>query len=203
MNNFIYDFAKVTAIPPGLIWLRPKWIYVSEKARQKIRGGALVISNHNGYCDPVLLMGAIWYRRQRFVCMKEFFEKPVSAFFFRNFHCIPIDRQNFGIGSFKEIIRALKAGNLVSIFPEGHIVTDDRALETFKSGVVLMALQGGVSIVPVYLVKRKNIWHRQKFVIGEPIDPAAMYGPRPTLEQMNHISEVIRTEEDKLKHYVE
>lgn len=203
MNNFVYDFVKVTAAVPGLIWFRPKWIYSTEDARKKIRGGALVVSNHNGFYDPVLLMAAIWYRRHRFICIKEFFEKPVSAFFFRNFHCIPIDRQNFGFGSFKEIIRALKNGDLVSIFPEGHIVADERALETFKSGVVLMALQGGVSIVPVYLEKRKSVWNRQKFIIGEPIDPTSFFGPRPTLEQMNHISEMIRTEEEKLKHYAE
>lgn len=203
MNNFVYDFVKVTATVPGLLWFRPKWIYCGERAKEKIRGGALVISNHNGYVDPVLLMGAIWYRRHRFVCTKEFFEKPVSAFFFRNFHCIPIDRDNFGFGSLKEIIRALKGGAIVSIFPEGHIVSDERALETFKSGVVLMALQGGVPVVPVYLEKRKNPWHRQKFVIGEPIDPTSFFGPRPTLEQMNTISEIIRKEEDKLKHYAE
>ena len=33
---FFYDFVKITAAIPGLLWFRPKRIYVNEKAKKKI-----------------------------------------------------------------------------------------------------------------------------------------------------------------------
>ena len=30
--------------------------------------------NHDGFFDPIYLMFAIWYRRHRFICRKEFFD---------------------------------------------------------------------------------------------------------------------------------
>ncbi len=62
-----FDFVRITAAP-GLLWFRPKIIYENENAKKKIRGGALLISNHIGLFDPMYLMMAIWYRRHRFIC---------------------------------------------------------------------------------------------------------------------------------------
>jgi len=201
MNNIFYDFVKVTAAIPGLIFYRPKWVFENEKARERVKGAALVISNHNGYADPILLMTAIWYRRHNFVCAKEFFEKPVSRLFFKGFHCIPIDRDNFNVSSFKAIVKVLKEGKLVSMFPEGHLVDNEKGIESFKSGMTLIALQGEASIVPVYLKPRKNFFRRQILVVGERICPEEIYGKRPTMEQIEEISRLIMDREEALKEY--
>ena len=42
-NNYLfYDFIKVTAAIPGLLWLRPKKIYATEKAKEKIKRTEIV-----------------------------------------------------------------------------------------------------------------------------------------------------------------
>ena len=84
---FFYDFMKVTGALPGLIWLRPKWIYETPTAKKRLRNGCIVISNHHSFFDPVYLMYAIWYRRHHFICGKEFFEskyKTISIEFKKN-----------------------------------------------------------------------------------------------------------------------
>ena len=54
-SYFFYDFVKITAAIPGLIWFRPKRIYVNENAKKKIKGGALLISNHSSNIGQALL----------------------------------------------------------------------------------------------------------------------------------------------------
>ena len=54
-------------------------------------------------------------------------------------------------------------------------------------------------IVPIYIKKRKNIWQRQRVVIGEPIHPIEMCDKMPSLADMEKIAEVVREKEKELK----
>ncbi|MBR6914996.1 MAG: 1-acyl-sn-glycerol-3-phosphate acyltransferase [Clostridia bacterium] len=198
----IYDFVKATAALPGLLIFRPKWIYESEKAKERIRGGALAVSNHYGFFDPLYLMIAIWYRRHRFVCGKEFFESR-ARFWFKSFLCIPIDRANFNISSLRAITDAMKSGYLVSMFPEGHVNGERTGdLEDFKPGLVLMALQAKAPVIPVYIKPRKRFYERIRFAVGEPIDVTSFYGERPTFAQIGEIARAVREKEEYLKSLV-
>ncbi len=199
-HNFIYDFVKITAIP-GLLYYRPKYIHFEHEPKERIRGGALVISNHVGFADPIYVMMGIWYRRHRFVCMKEFYEKKFVAWLFNRFHCIPIDRENFNIASFREIIDALKNDEMVSMFPEGHVNFEGDGLNQFKSGMVLMALMSGKPVVPVYIENRKSVFERLKIGIGAPFDVTAVYGRRPNMKQVGEIADMLFRKEEELRNY--
>ena len=194
---FFYDFAKVTAALPGLVAFRPKYLFENEKAKRRIWGGAILIGNHNGYFDPIGMMLCVYYRRHRFVCTKEFFEGR-KGFFFRNFRCIAIDRDNFSVDAFREIVESLQKGEIVSMFPEGRIIFDD-ALAAFKSGMVLMAMKSGCPIVPIYVLKRRNYWERLIMAVGEPVDVREALGGKSPLSGMDAVSELLHEKEVKLK----
>lgn len=199
---FFYDFVKLTAAIPGLVWFRPKVLYASEAAKKKIKGGALLISNHTAVFDPIYLQIAVWYRRHRFVCLKEFFEGR-GGWFFKSFLCIPIDRENFNISSFREITDHLKRGELVSMFPEGHINDETEGVAAFKSGMVLMAIRSGVPILPVYVRRFEGFPHRLTMAVGEVIDVTKLYGGRPTMSQIEEISSLLYEKEDELRELAE
>lgn len=195
----VYDFVKLTASVPGMLWMRPRWRYETNAAKKRIRGGALLIANHYGFFDPVYVMFAVWYRRHHFICGKEFFETK-AAWLFKQFLCIPVDRANVGFGTMRTITDELKNGSLVSIFPEGHINEDGSGdLGAFKSGPVLIALQGKAPIVPVYVKPREHFWQRMTFVIGEPIDLVQRYGKRPSMSEIDAVAEELRQKEEELK----
>ena len=196
----VCDFVRLTAVLPGLIWFRPKVLYPTKEARRKIRGGAVLISNHIAFTDPIALMLAVWYRRHHFICLKSFFEGK-SAWFFRHFLCIPIDRENFRPDSLHEIERELNAGSLVSMFPEGHIV-EDAGLKTFKSGMVLMAYRTGVPIVPAYILPRTRSG-RLKLAVGEPVDVRALCGEKLSLKRIEAASRQLYQKEAALKAFAE
>ncbi len=194
---WFFDFVKVTAAIPGLIWLRPKWIYESRAARRPIRGGALIASNHQSHLDPVYLQFAVGYRRQRFVCMKEFFATPALRWIFGHFMCIPVDRENVSMKTVREVAEALREDWVVSIFPEGRITTGGTGV--FKTGVILMAAQGERPIVPVYIRMPGRWWQRLRVCIGEPLDVIALCGGRPDLRQMDDLSRRLRETEERLE----
>lgn len=196
--NFIYDFTKVIAGFFGVLWHRPKILYESPKAKEKIRGGAILIANHIGFLDPVYMMYALWYRRHRFIVMKEVMDSK-AGWLLRQFHCIAIDRENVGMGTFREITGHLKDGQLVSMFPEGHIGQEEGQMQTFKSGMVLMAATGGVPIVPMYIRKRKNIFKRLTMVVGEPVTIPG----RPGMKEIENITRLLYEKEEMLKNILE
>lgn len=197
-NYLLYDFVKITAAIPGLLWFRPKKIYVSKKAKEKIRGGALLISNHSGDIDPIILMFAIWYRRHHFIATTDLFNTKLKRWLFEGFHCIEIDKENVSMNAFREIVGRLQNDKLVSIFPEGYL-TRNEEIQKFKSGAVLMAVTAKKPIIPVYIKQRKNIFQRQCVVIGEPINPMEMCGKMPSLAEMEKIAESLREKEKELK----
>lgn len=197
-----YDFVKVTSALPGLLWFRPKWVYESPEARRKIRGGAILIANHERFFDPIYVMFAIWYRRHRFVCSKEIYNSK-GGWFFRRFLCIPVDRENFALSTLRQIAGEIKAGSLISMFPEGHISLSDGKMDAFKSGMVLMALQGNASIIPIYMKRGAHFYNRLRIAVGERVDVVARYGPRPTMSQIEEVAAQLQCKEEELKKLVE
>ena len=198
LSRLFYNFVRVTGAIPGLIWLRPRLLYENEAARARIRGGALLVSNHVSVLDPVYMMFAVWYRQLRFVCLKEFFEGRLRSLIFRLGRCIPIDRENPSMDTLREIVEALKGGEIVTIFPEGHISENLDAVESFKSGAVLMSVMSARPMIPVFIQKPKRPLSRLTAVIGEAMDPVSEYGRRPTSEQLGAFSEALRSKELEL-----
>lgn len=198
LNYFFYDFVKVTGVPLMWLFLRPKFIYENKQAKQKIKGGALLISNHSGSIDPIIALFPLWYRRQHFIATKELFNTKVKRWFFTRFHCIEIDRDNMTMDSFKRIISYMKEGKIVSMFPEGRI-TNTEEVQKFKSGAVLMSILAQRPILPIYQQKRKNIFQRQRIIIGQPIDVVKILNGKPSLSEIDRISELLREKEKQLK----
>lgn len=200
-SNFIYDFVKVTGAPPTLLWMRPKVLWPEGKQKQK--GGFMCSANHCGFLDPVVVQCVFWYRRIHSLATKDLFRNRFLQWFFAKVHCIIVDKENFSLASFHEVTRRLKQGKVVSIFPEGNVRVDDKELAAFKSGSVLMAHNAGVPIVPMYIVPAGKWYQRRIVVVGAPIDVRALCGDRPSMDQINDATAVIREKSQELKLYYE
>lgn len=202
LRYWFFDLVKITGAIPGILVFRPKIKYENQAARKVIRGGAILIGNHAGFIDPLYMMLSVWYRRHHFVCAKEFFDAK-AGIFLKGFQCIGVSRTNFDMNSFKEIVARLNEGCIVSLFPEGHI-NEEEGLGAFKSGMVMMALKSDVPIIPMYYRKpRIPVINRLRVAIGEPIDIKKMYGPHPTMSEINSITDILYEKTLILKQMVE
>ena len=122
------------------------------------RGGAVLVINHLGYFDFAYAgLAAIPSRRLvRFMAKEEVFAHRVSGPLMRGMHHIPVDRAA-GVASFRAAVGALKAGEVVGVFPEATI-SRSFELKEFKSGAVRMAQAAGVPVVPMIIWGSQRVW---------------------------------------------
>lgn len=194
-----HDIIKIILGIPGLIWHRPKLYYENKKSREHIKGGAIIISNHLGFYDPIYIQYAVWYRRHHFICLQKFFNSKLS-WLFKCFLCIPIDKENFSMNSFHNIVDHLENDELVSMFPEGKVNDGSGEMATFKSGVILMALKSKKPIIPLYINEKKHWYERIRMIIGEPI---ILDNSISSFSSVNSAINIVKEKEDKLKTILE
>ena len=133
--------------------------------------GYILTCNHFSNLDVIMLDTKL-HKKIRFLGKKELFKKKTRAFILKKFGGIPIDRDNPGIASFKQVVSLLKHNKIVGIFPEGtrNKNKDDDSLQQLKTGTITFASKADVQIVPAIIYKRFKVWHRNYIVLGEPID---------------------------------
>lgn len=101
------------------------------------------------------------------------------------------------MSSFKEITTQLEKGNMVSMFPEGHINVSQDELNPFKGGVVMMAYKANVPIRPVYLEKRKHWYSRLRLYVGEKYDIKEHLNGQSL--NSNSVKDIVKELQDKEK----
>ena len=124
-------------------------------------GGAILSINHVGYLDFALTGTAALPtgRYVRFMAKKEVFDNKLAGPLMRGMHHICVDRSS-GSASFVAALRALRAGEIVGIFPEGTISVSFEIKE-LKSGAVRLAMASGVPVIPTVVWGSQRIWTKK------------------------------------------
>jgi len=112
------------------------------------QGGALLACNHISGLDPFLLIAAS-PRPLRFMIAREEYERFGLQWLFRRGQCIPVDRGHQPERALREALRALDAGEVVAVFPQGGIHLESQGLRKLKGGVVRLAHKSVCSVYPV------------------------------------------------------
>lgn len=114
------------------------------------RGPALLVSNHVSGLDPLVLIAAS-PRPLRFLIAREEYDRWWLKWLFRAIGCIPVERSRNPVAAYAAARRALEAGEVVALFPHGHIHLDHQPPVPLKRGVALLARETGAPIVAVRL----------------------------------------------------
>ncbi len=139
-----------------IAWLLVKAVYrlrTSGLAHIPHEGAAVLVANHVSFADAVIIMGAS-PRPIRFVMDHRIFRTPLLGFIFRHCGAIPIASAKEDPvmleAAFAEVGRALENGDLVGVFPEGHL-TRDGELQPFRPGISRILAANPVPVVPMAL----------------------------------------------------
>lgn len=111
------------------------------------QGGAILVANHVSGLDPFLLVTAC-RRPLRFMIAVEEYQRFGLTWLFRAAGCIPVDRAGRVEQSFRAAVRALKAGEIVALFPHGKLHLDSEPHHAIKPGVLKLAALANVPILP-------------------------------------------------------
>jgi len=131
---------------------------ISGAERIPATGGAVIAMNHTGYMDFTYagIPARVTKRYIRFMAKKEVFDNKISGPMMRAMKHIPVDRGDAS-DSYRRAVDALRAGELVGVFPE-ETISRSFELKQFRSGAARMALEAGVPIVPMVIWGSQRVW---------------------------------------------
>jgi len=109
-------------------------------------GAVLIAANHQSYMDPPLL--ANLYDTPIFFVARKTLFRGFCNWLYRQWNAFPLDQDKADLTGLKHIIRLLKAGQRVAIFPEGARTLDGN-IDVAAPGVGFVAAKSGALIQPV------------------------------------------------------
>lgn len=148
-------------------------------------GGLLIVSNHVSYMDPTTVGWAV-AREIFYLGRKSLFKPPFWNWFLPICNVLPIDRDGHDIAGLRRIIKMLKGGNAVLLFPEGTRSLDG-TIQAAEPGAGMVALKSGTPILPVRVFgtyeslsrhTKRLRFHPIRVVIGKPYLPVVPEGKR-------------------------
>ncbi len=143
-----------------LAWLLVHTLYrVDKEGLERIpaEGPCVIVCNHVSFVDAIVIAACV-RRPIRFVMDHRVFRVPLLNFVFRIMRTIPIAPAKEDAAmkerAFAEAAAALRAGEVVGIFPEGKL-TDTGELNPFRPGLQRILEQAPAPVVPMAL---RGLW---------------------------------------------
>ncbi|MGI5241439.1 lysophospholipid acyltransferase family protein [Dactylosporangium sp. CA-139066] len=181
MADLVYP--PVIAFARTLFALLDMKIRIEGEEHVPADGGAVIACNHVSYLDFIFCgLGARRSKRLvRFMAKDSIFRNRIGGPLMRGMHHIPVDR-DAGMASYKAALTALKAGEVVGVFPEATI-SQSFMIKDMKSGAARLAAATGTPLIPMVLWGTQRFWTKghprdltQRGVavtisIGEPLHP--------------------------------
>ncbi|MEK6234091.1 MAG: 1-acyl-sn-glycerol-3-phosphate acyltransferase, partial [Planctomycetales bacterium] len=142
-------------------------------------GGGVIVANHQSHFDPVLI-GLACDRPLTYLARESLFRFPPFRWLIRFYQAVPVRRDGLGLDGLREIIRRLKRGEIVVVFPEGTR-TPDGEVQEFQPGLMALVRKTKVPVIPVGFDGPYQIWSRNsrfprplgvvQMAFGEPLEP--------------------------------
>ncbi len=182
MSELFYRTVRTIGSAIFFIASAPRVLHAERVPRH---GAYLLAANHTCAYDAPLLI-AVNPRMIHWLSIVELFHHPLSRWFMTTFGALPLDRSKADTVTVRRLLRLLKAGRVVGIFPEGGVRHDENSvLESgaIESGICKLAQLAGVPVLPCVVLgaekfRRWTSWlpgarTRWAVAFGELIPPRA------------------------------
>ncbi|MDE7405574.1 MAG: 1-acyl-sn-glycerol-3-phosphate acyltransferase [Clostridiales bacterium] len=186
---------KITGWLPQKLCFKTKVYYEDKKAQsRRIKGPAIIISNHTSVYDYAVMMFVFFSRTLRYQMAEVLFKKRGLSGFLRALGGIEVNRDTHETSCIDKSERILKKGGVVGIFPEGRLAKEGETPPIeFKTGAAALALMTGVKLIPAYTDGNYFGKKRARVIIGKPIDARELYDDDKTYRQnLNDVTVALR-----------
>ena len=178
----LYWVMKYVLVGPWLRLIFRPWVQGIENIPES--GAAILASNHLSFSDSFFLPLMI-KPKITFLAKADYFngrgvKGRLIALFFSGSGQVPVDRTGGRAGEAALVagLSILDKGELLGVYPEGTRSPDGR-LYRGKTGVARMALEAGVSVIPIAMIDTDRVQPPGKVLprigrigirIGQPLD---------------------------------
>lgn len=142
-----------------------------------IEEGPLILAvNHSSYFDPPLA-GVASKRAVYYLARKDLLKWPLLGPLFPQMNVIPVDRGGNDMSALREVIKKVREGNGIVLFPEGTRSKDGN-LQPGKAGIGLIIAKTKAPILPMRIFGAYEAFPKGtkgvkftkiRVVIGEPL----------------------------------
>ena len=178
-------------------------------------GPAIIVANHRSPLDPMFLSHNMHinehprgiFRVIRYLMVDTYYDiHPFVSKVCRSMNVIPVARSGKDMGPIKQAVRALKAGDLIGIFPEAGINLGKRLLPA-DSGVGWLALTAKCPVYPAYIhnapigytmVQPFFNFQQVRITYGDPMTFEEYYSQKKSYEVTSEVTRKIMLEVGRL-----
>jgi 1-acyl-sn-glycerol-3-phosphate acyltransferase len=162
------------------------------------RGPAVIVSNHISSLDPLLIQ-AVVHRPIVWMVAAEYFEIGPLGWLFKSIRSIPVSRNGRDSTALRAAMRALAAGRVLGVFPEGRIAKG-RNMLPLQTGAAMIAMRSHATIIPVHqhgTTRGQSMFgallvpQRVRLRFGEPIQVSRKEAKSSTPEELTSRLETV------------
>ncbi len=186
MNKLFIWFVKITGYIPNLLYLRRKTYYVNKKNQsRKIKGPAVIISNHTSLMDfPLHLYTFISKTIRPLVAEITYDKNKLMRWFLKHLGGIKVDRDSYDFTFMGKCIDSLEKKDAILIFPEARLPEkNEKELLDFKPSYIYIALESNAPIIPMYTNGKYGFKGKTRVIIGEKIYVNELMDDTKTIEE--------------------
>ncbi|MBI4432482.1 MAG: 1-acyl-sn-glycerol-3-phosphate acyltransferase [Candidatus Omnitrophica bacterium] len=178
-SAFIYGVLKAALFVLYKVFFRLKCRGSEQVPSEWEKRGVILASNHESFLDPPLF-GVAVDRRVTFLAKEYLFKAFFVGAVLRSVGAFPIKTRADDFRSIRSLIRILKDGACVLVFPEGTRSPDGQFQEP-EGGIGFLAAKSGAFVVPAHISGTYEAFPRQArffrfspltVVFGKPFIPA-------------------------------
>lgn len=151
-------------------------------------GNIVIACNHKSNLDPIFLAASIKNREVAAVAKKELFNIKILGYILKKLNVIPINREKPDVSTIKNILKSIKDGYVLGIFPEGTRVKDP-GFGKAKAGLALFAIKGKANVIPISIISDYKLFNRVTIYIDKPISFEEYYKQKLTNEDYERLSQ--------------
>lgn len=111
-------------------------------------GPALIVANHQSFLDPPLI-GSLFRNPVHFLARKTLFDPPFMKQIMPYTQSIPIDQTRPDPASIIKLLRTVRAGNRLIMFPEGSRCPDNQIHDAMPGIGLILSKLGDIPVQPI------------------------------------------------------
>ena len=190
-------FVKITGWIPQLLLFKIKVYYEDKSVQNKrVKGKAIIISNHNCLMDFAVLMFVFYRRTLRCAVAEIMYRKNfLMTFLLKFLGSVKVERESHDFSFLTKLKKLLDRGGVVEMYPEARLPKKgEKTPLEFKPSYVYLALESGAPIIPVYTEPTHFKRSRECVIIGKAIDVRELYDANLTeKENIDNINVYVRS----------
>ncbi|MBP3665853.1 MAG: 1-acyl-sn-glycerol-3-phosphate acyltransferase [Clostridia bacterium] len=171
--SLFHWFVKITGYIPQKLLFRTK-VYYEEgaKASRRIKGKAILVSNHTSVFDFATFLFLFPTRTLRALAAEVLYERgPFMRLCLSCFGMIRVDRNERDFSFLGKAARILEKGGVLEIYPEARLPKEGETRPLpFKPSAAYIAMETDTPIIPIYTTGKLFCKERNRVIIGRPLN---------------------------------